>query len=371
MNVEDNTTLVRVFRETVQRVPCTSSSLFSLASFVVISPTRNLVLVYHGRGCSAEDSEVANEIAKEYKSEEKRIKAAAGKPDPTPDAEKNEVLSMTEGASNNAGDIVAVFLDVFWMTPEDYKFRNKFVSPVQKNLQKAFHVIERSDARSSKFRLRKLGTSVPDKHGCVALLPFPIYHPKKIALLVVGDQYDLWFGESVNRETQAIARQLVVNLMDSTVPFGDGVTRRYKGLFPGVFYDSPLRIQMQGYEDPAFRCHFQHDVEFLRQRDSNPYVYIRDKNANELLCETSCVDVFSWIGWGRGGSAGEKGAGAGTGGMHAQRAEPADRSKGAHKDDGNDHDGSFFRDIYTPKKHQHPYGEMERTSSVNSNLTPY
>lgn len=367
MNEEDVTTLIRVYRETVQRVACTSSSLVSLASFILVSPLRNLVLVWHGRGSSAEDVEVANEIAKEYKAEEKRIRTGNGKGagdvSAAAVAERNEVLSITEGSANNASDILAVLFDVLWLTPEEYKYRNP-VSPLAKNSQKTFHVIERSDSRSSKFRLRKLGASVPDKHGCVALLPFPVYNAKKIALLVVGDQYDLWFGESVSRDAQAIARQLVLNLINSTPPLGDGVTKRDKGLFPGVVYDAPLRIQLQGFEDPAFRCHFLPEVEFSRRRERNQNVYIRDRNANEMLCaEASCVDVFSWIGsgWAAVGSAGHGGS------------EAAAQGHGRGGTDGdNDVDGAMFKTVETPKKFQHPYGEMERTSSVNApHVTPY
>lgn len=363
MTEEDLTTLNRVYKETVQRVACTPSSLVSLASFILVSPPRNLVLVWHGRGSSAEDVEVANEIAKEYKAEEKRARAEKSPADVSAaaSAERNEVLSITEGAAN-ASDILAVLFDVMWLTPEEYKYRNP-VSPLAKNSQKTFHVIERSDSRSSKFRLRKLGAAVPDKHGCVALLPFPVYNAKKIALLVVGDQYDLWFGESVSRDAQAIARQLVLNLINSAPPLGDGVTKRDKGLFPGVVYDAPLRIQVQGFEDPAFRCHFQPEVEFARRRERNHNVYIRERNANEMLCaEASCVDVFSWIGssW------------AAVGGTGQAEAAPQRQGLGADGHPPNDVDGAMFRTVETPKKFQHPYGEMERTSSINApHHTPY
>lgn len=298
MDENDTTTMIRVHRETVQRVSCTASSLNSMASFVIVVPLRQIVLVYHGSDSSTEDTEVANEIGKEYKSEEicRKIASRGKKIEPVHAGhnQRNEVLCLREGSPNMPGDILSVLFEIFWLTPEEYRFRCKLISSALKNVNKTLHIIERGE-NMGKFRLRKLSTSVPDKNGTVALLPFPIYHPKKIALLIVGEQYDLWFGESVSRDAIQYARQLVMGLIGAAAPLGENITRREKGLFEGVHYESPLRVQMQGYEDPGFRSHF--NMDFPLRPERNPYVYLREHGA-ELLCgEASCVDMFSWVGW--------------------------------------------------------------------------
>jgi hypothetical protein len=284
-------------------------------------------------------------LAKEYKAEEICRKSPAGGiggakgGDPPlragPDI-RNEVLSITEGATGVPSDILQTFLDIFWLTAEEYRFRCKIVRGVLKNDTKTFHVIERAEGSSSRFRLRKLGTCIPDaRTGAVPLMPFPIYHPKKIGLLIVGDQYDLWFGESVSKDAQASAKQLVLGLMNSTVPLGEGITKRESGLFDGVYFDAPLRLQFQGYEDAGFRNHFDAEVAFARSESkTNPYVYIREKSTgSELFCtEANCVDVFSWISWvsgpsppSRDGAAGPAAARAQSGGGGAERPERAPR----------------------------------------------
>jgi hypothetical protein len=310
MEENDATTMVRVYRETVQRVPCTASSLSSTASFILVSPLRHLVLVYHGRESGAEDTMVANEIAKEYKSLEVcRSPKTQQQGRPTASAAsstegKNEVLALSEGSLNTPGDIMNAFLEILWLTPEEYRFRCKCIPAAMKNSPKTLYIIERVDSgRSGKLKMRKISTTPPNRSGTVGLMPFPLFDRKKIALLVIGDpasgyQYDLWFGESVSKDQQSQAKQLVGSMLASSLPLGEGITRREKGLFDGVHYESPLRVQYQGYEDPAFRSHFDEQTNFYLRPERNPLVYIRDKPSGEMLCgEVSCVDMFSWVGW--------------------------------------------------------------------------
>ena len=346
MDDNDNPQLLRVYRATVQRVAFTASSLSAAASFVIVAPLKQIVMVYHGRDSSLEDCEISNELAKEIKSEEVCRKGTPGqksKSEPPLRAgaeSRNEVLSFTEGASIPS-DILATFLDLFWLTTEEYRFRCKVVNNT-KNDVKTFHIIERiENSTSSRFRLRKLGTCLVDRTGAIPLMPFPTYHPKKMGLLIVGDQYDLWIGESVSKDAQQSAKQLVTGLMNASVPLGEGITKRENGLFDGVFYDAPLRIQHQGYEDAGFRSHFDSSVEFIAQPGRNPFVYIRDKNSRELYCtpEANCTDVFSWINWvvpagaGAGGGAGGAGGGGGGGGATGGATGPQTPNRRGYGDD--------------------------------------
>ena len=353
MDENENPYAIRVYRETVQRVPFTISSLQSAASYVLVSPLKSVVLVWHGRDSSPDDSEVANELAKDCKAEEAgRSAALSGKKAEIPKKSNepiNEVLCISEGnQAGPASDILAVFLDLFWMTLEEYRFVRCKAAQIKNDL-KTLYTIERAEGASNRFRLRKLGTAIPDRQGTAPLLPFPVYHPKKIALLAVGDQYDLWFGESVTKDAQFAARHVVTTFMNQSVPLGEGITRREQGVFDGVHYDSPLRVQYQGYEDPAFRSQFEDSVTFTQRQVVNPFVFIREKHASESLCgsglgEAGCGDgmssMISWMHWGVGGVFTGAGAGGVGSGARASRAGEA----GAKSDEQTPRKAAFHGD---------------------------
>lgn len=64
------TTLIRVLRECVQRVPADLSSLTSYAAFILISDRQQRIMVWVGRRCSNVDNDYAEHLAKEINYQE-------------------------------------------------------------------------------------------------------------------------------------------------------------------------------------------------------------------------------------------------------------------------------------------------------------
>ena len=233
--------LLRVYRESLQRLPCELTSLSSYGAFVVVcmgSPSQRRCLLWVGSSCSPADRTMAEKLSLDVAVED------LGAPPPDCMVEDRENLGILDA-----------ILNTMWVQLEDYRraARVRATTPICNKPSFLLSFTKDPVKVPAKYNLTPLQNKTPDpSSGKMAKYLFPAGADKTSILVVnVGDQYDLWFGESINAVEQAMVK---AELRAYAV---DKAPEKRRGI-ESVMFSRNLRV-VSALDRSIFRSYFTDD----------------------------------------------------------------------------------------------------------------
>jgi len=230
--------LLRVYKESVQRLPCELSSLSSFAAFIVIcvgGPTQRRCMVWIGTTCSPADRTLAEKLS--------LVVAVDDLGSTAPDcmAEDRENLSILDA-----------ILNTMWVQLDDYRrtARIRATTPICNKPSFLYSFTKDPAKVPAAFNITTLRNETPDPStGKMAKFTFPVGVDKSSILVVnVGDQYDLWFGEAVNGVDQSLVKTALRSFAVDKAP------EKRRGI-ESVMFSRNLRVVCV-LDRSVFRAHF-------------------------------------------------------------------------------------------------------------------
>jgi HAD-superfamily hydrolase (TIGR02245 family) len=188
--------LLRVYKESVQRLSCELTSLSSFAAFVVVSmgsPAQRRCILWIGANCSPQDRTIAEKLSYSVAVED----LGAVVPD-----------CVVEGRENPA--LLEPILSAMWVQGEDYKrsARSRATTAIINKTVYLYNMIKDPVKVPTTFQINQLACEAPEAStGKVGKLFFPATAERDGILVVnIGDQYDLWFSDAVGTIDQSLAK---------------------------------------------------------------------------------------------------------------------------------------------------------------------
>lgn len=231
--------LLRVYKESVQRMPCELNSLSSLAAFIIqCVGTQRSVMLWIGSGCSPADRTLAERLSLETAVEDLGT--------PAPDC-------MVEDREN--ASILDAVLNALWVQLDDYRrtARVRAATPICNKPSFLYTVVKDPVKIPASFNISLLRSEVPDpSSGVVAKFTYPMTADRNsIFVVAVGDQYDLWFGDGVNGVDQVLVKNSLRAFAVEKAP------EKRRGI-ESVMFSRNLRT-VSALDRCVFRTHFTLD----------------------------------------------------------------------------------------------------------------
>ena len=248
-------TLTRIFKETVQRIACDYRQLSSFCTYIIMSDRLKKVVVWTGKNCLQEDILLAQSIARKIIYSELKLPSTS---DLLIVHEAGEVL---KGSSAKIQDIAlsksslsmekafADMMEILWVDESEYFECSKKREKYEMNTSVVLHHLL-SDAEG-KFILVEIKTFSSDGKGVVPKITAEHYLDltnNHVAVLRVGDEWDVWFGLNVPKEVALLAKTTIAKISI------DRQTEHAQE--EALLFGRNLRLHRQGTESILFRAHF-------------------------------------------------------------------------------------------------------------------
>jgi hypothetical protein len=235
----DPTSILRIYKRTIERVKGTYSQLNSNASFLIVADRQNKVVVWHGNRASSDDCSLAEEIG---------ISMGAEMP-----SGNCGVDVITENKENPSS--LQAMLSLLWITEDQY-YSNAFVTLRSNSIFNHPKTLYRLRFNSDgSVTLVKVSVNEVNEDGSVNQFVFDnqLFSSTNIIVLNVAKQWDVWIGSQLSRDH-------IQNGIESVKHFASQANNnsdiRLDGLESVVFVER-IRVVKEGYERAIFRYHFQ------------------------------------------------------------------------------------------------------------------
>lgn len=243
--------MYRVYQLTVQRVPCTLQALNSHGSYVLVCDSETDVVVWIGARCEEGDSTFALTLGLDVVRRDMGFH------------EETEITVVIE--TKEKADSLGFFLGK--LNSDEGQYRRKIARAARLDPLTNSPVLTGVLLREGyNFQFTKSGTTnVNESDGRVARVQFPEVEQNTVAVINVGNEWDLWVarGASSSDERDAkvwVQQQIASNMKDSgeTVD-ADGVK-------------SHMHLVRQGCERVLFRAMFKIFTDYEPMGKTVPYV---------------------------------------------------------------------------------------------------
>lgn len=231
--------LLRVYKESVQRLPCELTSLSSNAAFIIVSAAnlaQRRCILWIGSACAPADRTIAEKLSYDVAVEDFRSSA-------TPEC-------MTEDRENPA--LLEAIMQAMWVQVDDYRraARARSTTPIANKPVSMLRLVKEAGKMPTSYRINELATESPHPStGTVAKLVFPAgLDDSAVIAINVGDQYDMWFSENVGAADQSAAKGHMRTYAVSKAP------EKRRGI-ESVMFARNLRVAW-AREKTVFRAHF-------------------------------------------------------------------------------------------------------------------
>jgi Gelsolin repeat len=171
--------LARVYKSTVQRIPCDLRQFNSNAAFILACENIRKIYVWIGKVSSPEDAALAETVAF--------------------DILRDDYLNIGELETIKEDQEQLQSLDLMlgrlFMKIDDYRQQAPFRSGSIENSPITLSVVERrrTEGPDVEYALNPVSHSAVSRTGSVPPLPFlSVVDRKTIAVLTTGNQYDIW-----------------------------------------------------------------------------------------------------------------------------------------------------------------------------------
>jgi HAD-superfamily hydrolase (TIGR02245 family) len=247
--------LLRVYKESVQRLSCELTSLSSFAAFVVVSmgsPAQRRCILWIGANCSPQDRTIAEKLSYSVAVED----LGAVVPD-----------CVVEGRENPA--LLEPILSAMWVQGEDYKrsARSRATTAIINKTVYLYNMIKDPVKVPTTFQINQLACEAPEAStGKVGKLFFPATAERDGILVVnIGDQYDLWFSDAVGTIDQSLAKTALRSFAVDKAP------EKRRGI-ESVMFSRNMRA-ITPLDRVVFRAHFTEEsgkrIAFLSSSSSS------------------------------------------------------------------------------------------------------
>jgi hypothetical protein len=228
--------LVRVYKTSVQRLPCDLSNLSSKAAYVLIVSAVRRCFVWIGNVCSPVDRTIAENLAYDILRDDFQT------PSPTENIE-----CMQE--DREIPSILQSILDAMWARVDDYRRAAHARANNQiTNYPATLCKIVRADGV---FVLTNIASTPVGSNGSVDKLEFPnllTLEKNAVLCMMIGDQYDVWANEGVGRRELSAIKVYLTHYAMGKVP------EKRRGL-EAVLFARSLKIATDS-DKTLFRAHF-------------------------------------------------------------------------------------------------------------------
>lgn len=199
MSQQDFPVLARVYKNTVQRIPCHLKLLNSSATFILICDNIRKIYIWVGHESCREDTLLAESVTFSILRDDY--------------INKGEIVTVKEGMENINQQNLDDMLDQLFMKSHDYLQQAPLRSKVIENSPMTLRMIRRNrkDNDENEFSLKPVSYSPLGPRGNVLPLPFlATVDRKAIAVLTTGNLCDIWYGEAVSlREKTAVKAYII------------------------------------------------------------------------------------------------------------------------------------------------------------------
>lgn len=265
----------RIYKNTIQRIPSSITSLNSNACYIVDSNKKNRRYIWIGRLAKEDDKFLSMDIY------EKMCKEPRPKRYHTKDKEKTDYIIFD---NQDSPELIGL-LSLLCGTEDEYnKHHNARLQPIINNSYKTLYFIEKNN---STFSIRKLVGVSPNANGSVPKLVFPST-PSSTSMigLLVGDQWDLWIGEENSHEDIDNAITTLIN---------SGKDNRDTENNDESYHRHNIKKIREGYERAPFRENFEPNIKFGYK--FKKYKIVNDEADAGCINMTAIADVMnvSWM----------------------------------------------------------------------------
>lgn len=271
-------TLSRVFKNTVQRVPCEHKQLSSYCIFIALSERLKKAVIWVGKNSLDTDLALAQSLMR------KILYFELKQPPTSPILTVNESGEVLKGTSASLvtkdSDLrkhmlseksFSEFLEILWVDQEEYLESGMIRDRQVKNNPVIFNYLTENAAGN--FVLVEMRTIHPTDIGSVEKLRDEFFEltTSHVFVIRIADEWDIWFGQDVSKENATKAKATVAKLALERQTL-EASTHE------GLLFGRNIRIFRQNQETALFKAYF---VEGLFPNDD---MY----NATEF----SCVNMF-------------------------------------------------------------------------------
>ena len=194
---EETGFLLRVYKESVQRLPCELTSLSSHAAYIIVcvgTLVQRRCILWIGSACSPADRTIVEKLSYDVAVEDFQSSAS---PECMMEDRDNLVLLDT-------------ILNAMWVQVDDYRraARARNTTVISNKPVNMLRLFKEPGKSPPSYRVLELATETPHSpSGKVAKLVFPAgLDDTSIVAIGIGDQYDIWFAEGVGSADQAAAK---------------------------------------------------------------------------------------------------------------------------------------------------------------------
>lgn len=230
--------LLRCYKESVQRLSCELTSLSSYAAFVIVgvgNVAQRRCIIWIGASCSPSDRTIAENLSYDIAVKDYNSPIV---PECIVEDRENQIL-------------LDAILGSLWVQIDDYRRAARIRSTTAiTNRPVSLYMLEKQASSSPAcYKINLIATETPDPStGKVSRLTFPTVNRSSVVAVSIGEQYDLWFGASVNGADQSLAK---TNLR----AFAVGRASETRKGIESVMFSRNLKLATPFYKS-VFRMYF-------------------------------------------------------------------------------------------------------------------